>query len=119
MIDVFDTYSQYYDLLYQEKDYKAEAKYVADLIRTHTLNGHHLLEMGCGTGVHAENLSRMGYDILGVDRSESMLKRAEARKKQLPDELSLKMNFVSGDIRSFNTSATFDVVLSLFHVLSY
>jgi len=24
MIDVFDKYSQYYDLLYQEKDYKAE-----------------------------------------------------------------------------------------------
>ena len=29
------------------------------------------------------------------------------------------LNFVSGDIRSFNTSTTFDVVLSLFHVLSY
>lgn len=30
---VFDAYARYYDLLYRDKDYRAEAGYVAKLIR--------------------------------------------------------------------------------------
>lgn len=32
---VFDAYSSYYDLLYQDKDYAAEAAYVLSAIRAH------------------------------------------------------------------------------------
>ena len=30
---VFNDYSQYYDLLYQDKDYEAEVNYILDLIK--------------------------------------------------------------------------------------
>lgn len=29
---VFDEYAQYYDVLYQDKDYEGEAKYIAGLV---------------------------------------------------------------------------------------
>lgn len=35
-----------------------------------------LLDLGCGTGEHARFLASHGFEVLGVDRSESMLERA-------------------------------------------
>lgn len=116
---VFDTYARYYDLLYQDKDYFAEAEYVASSIRTYAPQAKRILELGCGTGAHAEQLARLGYAVYGVDMSEAMLARAEARKVALPAEVAARMSFGYGDVRSVRTAKTYDVVVSLFHVMSY
>ena len=50
MNPVFDTYAHYYDLLYQDKDYVAEAEYVAAYIQSHSPQAERILELGCGTG---------------------------------------------------------------------
>ncbi|MFM6580781.1 MAG: class I SAM-dependent DNA methyltransferase, partial [Dolichospermum sp.] len=73
---VFGNYSRYYDLLYQDKDYLAEAKFIHDLIQTHAPSAKTILELGCGTGRHAELLANYGYQIHGVDRSLEMLNSA-------------------------------------------
>lgn len=116
---VFDAYSQYYDLLYKDKDYLAEAEYIASHIKRYLPKASRLLDLGCGTGIHAEHLARMGYEVVGVDVSESMLARAEARKAKLPLEVSRRLTFVLGDIRSIRTGESYDAVISLFHVMSY
>jgi len=72
----FDTYLWYYDLLYQDKDCAAEAEYVASNILSSAPYARYILELGCGTGAHAEHLSRMGYTVHGVDISAEMLARA-------------------------------------------
>lgn len=76
MADVFDAYSSYYDLLYRDKDYAAEADYVAQLLRTYG-NAGDLLEFGSGTGRHGRLLSQRGYRVTGVERSAAMIARAE------------------------------------------
>jgi len=119
MSQVFDTYARYYDLLYQDKDYVAEVTYVTSLITKHNSQANKILELGCGTGAHAEYLARMGYIVHGVDMSEEMLVRAEARKATLPSEVAARLTFSLGDARSIRTQQTFDVVISLFHVMSY
>ena len=53
MNQVFDAYARYYDLLYCDKDYAAEAGYVANHIRKLLPHTTHILELGCGTGAHA------------------------------------------------------------------
>ena len=35
---VFDEYAQYYDVLYQDKDYEGEAKYIAGLMACYVLH---------------------------------------------------------------------------------
>jgi SAM-dependent methyltransferase len=119
MKQVFDTYARYYDLLYQDKDYVAEAEYVASHIRAHSLQAKRILELGCGTGAHAEHLARMGYSIHGVDMSEEMLAHAESRKATLPAEVAARLSFSLGDVRSVRAGETYDSVISLFHVMSY
>lgn len=116
---VFDAYASYYDLLYRDKDYSAEVDYVISRIQDHLPQAVRIFEMGCGTGAHAEHLARKGYEVHGVDMSEEMLARAERRKANLPAEVAGKLSFSLGDARSVSSGETYDVVISLFHVMSY
>lgn len=115
----FSSYSPYYDLLYRDKDYVAEVDYLRKLINEFSQNpANSLLELGCGTGIHATLLASQGTNVLGVDLSTDMLERAHARTMELDLDAS-QLSFEQGDARSFRSQRQFDVVASLFHVLSY
>lgn len=117
-MSVFGPYARYYDLLYRDKDYRGEASYVERLIRRHHPEAGSILELGCGTGKHAQLLCRGGYDVCGIDRSEEMLKQASERAAADPD-VSGRLEFHQYDIREFELGRQFDVIISLFHVISY
>ena len=116
---VFAGYSRYYDLLYRDKDYAGEARYVADILRRHAPSATTILEIGSGTGAHAAQFAQLGFDVVGVDLSEGMLEAAEARRAELHRELAARMSFARGDARSVRIGRHFDAVISLFHVMSY
>jgi SAM-dependent methyltransferase len=116
---VFKNYARYYDLLYQDKNYTQEAQFIHQLIQQYAPHARQLLELGCGTGSHAVVLAKQGYHIHGVDFSSEMLQQAGDRLSRLTPELSSRLCFTAGDIRSVRINQTFDVVLSLFHVISY
>lgn len=110
-----DLYAQYYDLLYSDKDYKSEVEYIDTLIKKSSVNAKNILDMGCGTGKHAELLCDKGYKVHGIDLSEDMLKIAETRREGKEDKLS----FSHSNIQELSLDKKFDVVVSLFHVMSY
>ncbi len=116
---VFGNYARYYDLLYHDKDYVGEAQFIHNLIQSQAPAAQTILELGCGTGNHAMLLAKAGYHIHGVDLSQEMLEGAKQRCAQLPQELAAKLEFTQGDIRQVRIDRKFDVVLSLFHVISY
>lgn len=117
---VFGAYSRYYDLLYATKDYMQEAAYVLGIVKRHRPQARTLLDLGCGTGVHACAFARAGYHVTGVDRSEAMLERARERaSNERAGEGRGSVDFVLGDIREIALSRRFDVVTALFHVISY
>jgi SAM-dependent methyltransferase len=118
-VSVFAGYSRYYDLLYKDKDYAAESEWIALLVQKHAPDARSILEIGSGTGLHAAELARRGYEVTGVDMSEGMLESAEARRSELPSDVASRMSFVHGDARTFRTGRKFDAVISLFHVMSY
>ena len=116
---VFDAYARYYDLLYDNKDYPGEAAFVDRLLRQHGAARGAMLELGCGTGRHAIEFARMGWDVTGIDLSEAMVERAKSRRALLEGTLSKSLRFESGDVRTARLGREFDAVVSLFHVLSY
>jgi SAM-dependent methyltransferase len=116
----FDLYSQYYDLLYADKDYVSEVTYICNLITQFSAQPvRSLLELGCGTGIHACMLaSQQDLNILGVDLSAEML--ISARIRAAAQGLgTAHVAFDLGDARNFRSTRKFDVVASLFHVMSY
>jgi len=116
---VFGNYARYYDLLYQDKDYTGEAKFVRGLIQKYNPNANSIFELGCGTGKHAELLSKMNYEVFAIDMSYEMLEVANRRLSDLEKKGVKKISFDYGDIRTYRTEWCFDVVISLFHVMSY
>ena len=117
---VFADYARYYDLLYRDKDYPAEAEYVAGLIRKFNPSARSILELGSGTGIHAINLAKQGYEVTGVDLSPVMVNIARSNAVSLPQSQSASQPvFSEGDIRAVRFNKTFDAVISLFHVISY
>ncbi len=114
----FQAYSEYYDLLYADKDYGAEADYVFDLLARHSAAAPScILELGCGTGAHAELFAEKGCSVHGIDLSHQMLERAHRRATASSYFSQLK--FELGDVRFFRADKRFDAVISLFHVTSY
>lgn len=111
---VFDEYAKYYDLLYRDKDYDAEAEYINQLIRRHYSSANTILDLGCGTGKHAELLTEKGYYVHGIDVSDGMLKQAFKRA-----ERNDNLKFSLSNIQDFNLGKKFDVITALFHVMSY
>ena len=118
-MSVFGDYARYYDLLYRDKDYGGEVDFIDSLIKKHVPGAESILELGCGTGGHAEHLARLGYTVHGVDISRDMLKMAEARHAKFAPLLQNKIHFEKADVRTLRLGRKFDVVLSLFHVVSY
>jgi SAM-dependent methyltransferase len=107
-----------YDALYGDKDYEAECDLIERLFKTYG-DGQikSVLDLGCGTGNHAIPLIRRGFEVIGVDRSESML--AQAREKAVQLNRSLPVAFKHADIRSADLGRQFDAVLLMFAVLGY
>lgn len=108
----FITYSKYYDLLYRDKDYRAESDYVHTLINEYFPNASTILELGSGSGAHAEYLCAKGFEVTGLERSAEMV--VEAKQKNIQGFVPLE-----ADITDFAIEQTFDVAVSLFHVISY
>ena len=108
-------YSQYYDLLYSDKNYSGEVDYIIKLIKENSNEAKTLLDMGSGTGKHAELFCNNGYIVHGIDLSEDMLKIAKNRIKDKEDKLS----FSHSKIQELDLNKKFDVVVSLFHVMCY
>jgi len=66
--------------------------------------GGTMLDLGCGTGRHAIDLSRRGYSVVGFDLSLAMLARAGEEAQ----ERNQKLNFVQGDMREMTFDEAFD-----------
>ena len=115
-MSVFKDYSAYYDLIYKDKDYVGEVDYIHSLIELSKPTGKTLLDIGCGTGKHAELLLKKGYSVHGFDFSADMISIAN---KLVNDGNKSQLGFSQGDARSFNFDKQFDIITSLFHVTSY
>ncbi len=119
MSEVFGSlYADSYDTLYQDKDYQAECDRIIQLFRQYSQRPvRQILDLGCGTGNHAFPLAQRGYEVVGVERSESMLAHARDKAAQGPAENRVVLE--QGDIRSVELGRSFDAALIMFAVLGY
>jgi len=109
-------YSGVYDALYRDKNYRDEAALVKDAFgRYGSQPITRVLDLGCGTGNHALPLARLGYHVVGVDRSAGML----ARAKQKAGASNRRIQFRKGDVRTARLNEHFDAALLMFAVLGY
>jgi len=68
-----------------------------------------ILDVGCGTGRHAIELTQRGYCVTGVDLSESQLKRA----REKAEAVGLSIDFQCQDARNLPFDGEFDVAIMM------
>jgi SAM-dependent methyltransferase len=118
-LNPFERSADFYDNLYEGKDYAAEADYVDALIQRYMPGAKSLLDLGCGTGRHAIKFTEKGYAVVGVDRSPEMVEKARSHRDQLHSDIRKRLTLKQGDIRDCRLGRQFDAVVALFHVISY
>ena len=106
-----DQHAEYYNLLYQNKDYKKETDYYIEIIKKYNKKGDSLIDLGCGTGKHDYYFQKKGYSVTGVELSRNMF---EIAKKTIKN-----VDFLQGDIRTFSLKKKYDVAVALFNVMGY
>lgn len=105
--------AKYYDDIYEAtgKNYRVEANKAHRLIeRYKRTKGNMLLDVGCGTGIHA-NFLREHYQVEGLDLEPRML--AIARKK------NSGIRFRQGNMSNFSISQKYDIITCLFSAIGH
>lgn len=74
---MYDQFAFIYDRLMSDIPYAKYAEWVQE--KAPVSVGSKLVDIGCGTGVLSVQFAKAGYDVLGVDLSESMLTIAQNR----------------------------------------
>lgn len=85
-----------------ERQIGREVDFIEDSLGV--MKGAMLLDLACGTGRHAVELTLRGYQVVGFDLSLSML----ARAAEEAEERAASLNFVQGDMREMTFEETFD-----------
>lgn len=117
-MSLFGKYADFYDLLYQDKDYRAECDAIEEMFGKYSKTRiSSVLDLGCGTGNHAFILHDRGYKVVGIDRSESMLSHAKRKLSKLKEKKNIR--FQKGDLRTWKAEEKFDAVIMMFAVLGY
>ena len=68
-----------------------------------------IIDIGCGTGRHSVEFAKRGYQITGIDLSESQLNSAKEKAKKQ----GLKIDFQTQDARNLPFDGEFDLAIML------
>jgi SAM-dependent methyltransferase len=110
---MFSKSAKYYDVIYEAagKNYREEANQTHKLIQKHQKSaGDSLLDVGCGTGLHAGWLSKY-YKVEGFDLDPAILSVARRKHPHI--------RFHRQDMADFRLARRFDAIICLFSAIGY
>jgi SAM-dependent methyltransferase len=104
---LFENYGNRYDLEPFTQGTSGECDFIEKEIGFN--KNLRLLDIGCGTGRHTIELAKRGYEIFGIDLSDSQL--AKAREKA--NALGMEPPFLKHDARHLPFISEFDAAIML------
>ena len=86
---------------------------IVDLERSGRIHNK-VLDVGCGTGEHTILLTRLGYDVLGVDYAPNAVEQA----RENAAEKGVDARFAVADAMNFGDEPVYDTIVdsALFHI---
>jgi len=81
--------------------------------------GGPVLDVGCGTGRIAFELTADGWDVVGLDRSEAMLAIAERRRAGQSTQMAARLELVEADMTDFDLGRTFALIIAPYRVFQF
>ena len=84
-------------------------KYIQETLNKTKLNKTKILDVGCGGGLIAETLSKLGAEVTGIDFIKENISIAKLHAK----ENNIKINYLVKDFEKEKITSKFDVILIL------
>ncbi len=108
----FERVAPYYDHLMRTVPYRQWVDYVQKLLRQHEASPRKVLDLCCGTGQVGVEMVQRGYEVIGIDLSEPMVKGCSQQNPPLPAAVmdARRLGLASGCL---------DLVVSLYDSLNY
>lgn len=105
--------------IYVRGRYSLFSKRVAEalpaILEKFNLRPRRILDIACGEGTFAIEMARKGFEVVGVDISEEMLKFAEEKARRE----NVNVKFLCRDMRSLDFDEEFDLVTCWYDSLNY
>ena len=111
----YEKFAHAYDQMMANVDYVRWANYIESLLRNYKCYPRKILDVACGTAALTVLLAERGYEMWGLDRAEGML--AIARQKAATRNLDVQ--FVQGEMQSFDLNQRFDAVICTYDSINY
>ena len=111
-MDFYRALSEHYDEVFPLKE--PQKRFLQDYVKQEALKS--VLDIGCGTGTFALEISRMGVEVLGVDLSDEMIEIS----KRKAHEMESSASFAMADMRDLSKiKDEFDGILCLGNTLAH
>lgn len=91
------------------------AEVALSLLERHGAPGRNLLDLACGVGAGSTVFAEAGFEVIGVDGSEEMIRRAA----QYARTHGVSVGFECQDMRKFRLARPVDAVCCMFDALNY
>lgn len=109
-----ESFGEDYLIVYKHRDFGGARKEVERMINWLDLpSGSKVLDLCCGMGRHSLVLAEAGYEVTGVDLSETLLCEARSQKG------GGQVTWLRSDMRNLPLAGGFDAVVNLFTSFGY
>lgn len=115
MSEAYSDFASVYDQLMDNIPYDDWFTYIHELLIEYGISDGIVAELGCGTGTITEMLAKKGYDMIGIDYSDSMLDIANQKKAEY-DSSTL---YLCQDMREFELYGTVAATISVCDSINY
>ena len=102
----YKEFAKYYDNFYKNKNYHKETEFLKSFIN----QDDKIIDIGCGTGLHASLLQQNGFQVDGLDLNKEMLDIAKTR---------VYSNLYLQDVLDISLNQKYDIIISMFAVLNH
>jgi 2-polyprenyl-3-methyl-5-hydroxy-6-metoxy-1,4-benzoquinol methylase len=111
-----ELFYRHYDALFRHKDYAREIDLIFKLAQKFgVLQPTHMLEIGCGTGNHTQELAKSGIPLTAIDIDKKMI--TLAREKLVRNNFN-HVRFSTARIDRL-AEKNFDLIVAFFNVVTY
>jgi SAM-dependent methyltransferase len=106
----YDAFSVCYDLLWGEM--KDDIPFYLGMAKE---TGGPVCELACGTGRVLLPIARAGFEVTGIDLSQAMLDKLQAKLEKEPREVQARVALKCADMRDYRFSQKFKLVFCAFN----
>jgi SAM-dependent methyltransferase len=110
-----DFWSLFYDWMFPAESFEQAIEQVDDIVNLFGVTKGAVLDLCCGPGRHSVPLSKIGFDVTGIDLQPLLLEKA--RDYAIRENVTIE--FIEEDMRIFKRSESFDLIVNMFSSFGY